>query len=243
MDKPATAVPSPPSKEPRTERGRQTLRRLIDAAAAEFGEKGFHEASISGITQRAGAALGSFYTYFNSKDEIFRALVADLSDKVKERAAELLGPAENALDAERAGLAGFLAFAREHKEIYRIIDEAEFVDPQGHRDHYERTSQRILQRLRNGADKGDLRGDMEEAHAWAIMGMNVFLGLRYSIWSDERSAEEIAAQRAANIPPMGRKVVSADTAQLVMFLCSQQAAAITGQTLAIDGGSGRGVFY
>ena len=188
MDKPAAVT----SKEPRTERGRQTLRRLIDAAAAEFGEKGFHEASISGITQRAGAALGSFYTYFNSKDEIFRALVADLSNMVKERAALELAPAKNALEAERTALAAFLNFAREHKEIYRIIDEAEFVDPQSYRTHYERTAQRIVQRLKNGAEKGELRDDVEEAHAWAIMGMNVFLGLRYSIWSDERSVDEIA---------------------------------------------------
>jgi acetolactate synthase-1/2/3 large subunit len=33
-----------------------TLRRLIDAAAAEFGERGFHEAAINGITARAGVA-------------------------------------------------------------------------------------------------------------------------------------------------------------------------------------------
>ena len=192
MDTPAAPAPQFATKEPRTARGRETLRRLIDAAGIEFGEKGFHEASISGITQRAGTALGSFYTYFNSKDEIFRALVADLSDKVKERAARLLAPARDALDAERTALAGFLEFAREHKEIYRIIDEAEFVDPQSYRTHYERTAQRILQRLKSGADRGEIRSDVEETHAWAIMGMNVFLGMRYSIWSDGRSAEDIA---------------------------------------------------
>ena len=60
---------------PRTERGRRTLRKLLDAAAAEFAESGFHEASISGITRRAGVALGTFYTYYDSKDAIFRALV------------------------------------------------------------------------------------------------------------------------------------------------------------------------
>ena len=49
-------------KEPRTERGRKTLRRLLEAAAAEFGERGYHEAAITGITQRAGVALGTFYT-------------------------------------------------------------------------------------------------------------------------------------------------------------------------------------
>ena len=45
-------------KVPRTERGRRTRRAILDAAATEFGERGFHEASISGITRRAGVALG-----------------------------------------------------------------------------------------------------------------------------------------------------------------------------------------
>src|SRR3546814_14341597 len=56
-------------KTPRTERGRRTLRKLLDAAAVEFGERGFHEASISAITRRAGTALGRFYTYFDSTEE------------------------------------------------------------------------------------------------------------------------------------------------------------------------------
>jgi AcrR family transcriptional regulator len=50
------------AKSPRTDRGRRTLRAILDAAAAEFGERGFQGASISRITARAGVALGSFYT-------------------------------------------------------------------------------------------------------------------------------------------------------------------------------------
>ncbi|WP_414901815.1 TetR/AcrR family transcriptional regulator [Sphingomonas flavalba] len=196
MDTPHAAPRPSTARKPRTERGRQTRRRLIDAAAAEFGEKGFHDASISGITQRAGTALGSFYTYFTSKDEIFSALVHDLSERVRNRAADVVAPERNAVDTEREALAAFLTFAREHKEIYRIIDEAEFVDPQSYRTHYESAAARILQRLRGGAERGEIRPDIDEAHAWAIMGMNVFLGLRYSIWSDERAVEDIA--RVAN---------------------------------------------
>ena len=75
-------------KEPRTERGRKTLRRLLEAAAAEFGERGFHEAAITGITQRAGVALGTFYTYFESKEEVFRALVRDMSRATRAHVAE-----------------------------------------------------------------------------------------------------------------------------------------------------------
>ena len=46
-------------KAPRTARGERTRRALLSAAGAEFGEKGFHDGSISGITRRAGTALAS----------------------------------------------------------------------------------------------------------------------------------------------------------------------------------------
>ena len=60
----------------------------------------------------------------------------------------------SALEIERAALAAFLRFAAEHKEIYRIIDEAEFVDPASYRQHYETIAARIADRLRAGAAAG-----------------------------------------------------------------------------------------
>ena len=184
-------------KTPRTDRGRKTLRKLLDAAAIEFGEKGFHAASISSITRRAQVALGTFYTYFDSKDALFQALVQDMSGQVKSRAASAVTALKergepSALDIEETALASFLAFASEHKEIYRIIDESEFVDPAAYRAHYEGTAARILERLQAGAAKGELRDDVDEAHAWALMGMNVFLGLRYAVWSEDADEEKVA---------------------------------------------------
>ena len=192
MNQAAVSESASNSKRPRTEKGRRTLRRLLDAAAEEFGEHGFHAGSISGITRRAGVALGSFYTYFDSKDEIFRALVKDLSVRVGEEARRARTEDLGAIESEKVSLEAFLRFAREHKEIYRIIDEAEFVDAEVFRTHYETTAERIFRRLEAGMQSGELRGDLEEAHAWAIMGMNVFLGLRYAVWSGDRTAEEIA---------------------------------------------------
>ena len=192
QDREDSREPAISAKVPRTERGRRTLRKLLDAAAIEFGENGFHEASITGITRRAGTALGSFYTYFDSKDEIFRALVDDLSGKVREAARDALREPLPALETEQAALAAFLRFAREHKEIYRIIDESEFVDPASFRIHYESTARRIRERLAEGTRKGELREGLGEAHAWAIMGMNVFLGLRYAVWSNDGTPEGLA---------------------------------------------------
>ena len=187
------AEPGPSSKEPRSERGRRTLRKLLDAAAAEFGEKGFHDTSVTSITARAGTALGSFYTYFDSKDEIFRELVKDMSDRVRVTVGQALRPEMSAIETEEEALSAFLSFARQHKVIYRIIDEAEFVDPVSYRDHYETTARRIFERLVRASETGEFQEDVHEAHAWAIMGMNVFLGLRYSIWSDDETDQTVAA--------------------------------------------------
>src|SRR3954449_9488102 len=123
-------------KEPRTERGRKTLRRLIDAAAGEFGERGYHEAAITGITQRAGVALGTFYTYFGSKEEVFRALVREMSRATRAHVAEAVKDAPDRIAAERLGLEAFIAFTRRHPELYRIVEEAQFVAPDVYREHY-----------------------------------------------------------------------------------------------------------
>ena len=187
----------PLDRAPRTERGRRTQRAILDAAAAEFGEKGFHDSSIVSITIRAGVALGSFYTYFESKEALFKALVADMTGRVRAHVAPALSHHKgSAIDGEGVALRAFLSFAREHKEIYRIIDEAEFVAPEDWRAHYSSTAARILERLHSAYAKGELRVRPQEAHAWAIMGMNVFLGLRFGVMDETADLDAVAA--AAN---------------------------------------------
>ena len=180
-------------KAPRTPRGERTLRKILDAALEEFGERGFSEGSIVGITQRAKVALGTFYTYFDSKEAVFQELVRDMSGQVRDHVAPVLSNASDALDAEGRALSSYLEFVRSHQQVYRIIDEAEFVDPAGFRRHYETTALRIAGRLNAGKAKGEVVAmDSKmatEVEAWAIMGMNVFLGLRFGVWGREQPAE------------------------------------------------------
>jgi AcrR family transcriptional regulator len=187
-----SATMTPAAKTPRTERGRKTLRLLLNAAAAEFGEKGFHDSSVVSITQRAGVALGSFYTYFDSKDSLFQALVRDMSAQVRSTVGPVIAAESDRLEGERKGLAEFLSFVRQHKELYRIIDEAEFVDPPSYRAHYEDTVAGYVASLKDAAAKGQVRVDVDEIHAWAIVGMNVFLGLRYGVMGEDRDVGDVA---------------------------------------------------
>jgi AcrR family transcriptional regulator len=198
VDKEVQLSPASDGKAPRTPRGERTLRKILDAAQAEFGEHGFADTSIVGITQRAGVALGTFYTYFDSKEVVFAAVVRDMSTQVRDHVAPAFAHATDSLDGERRALESFLRFAREHRDVYRIIDEAEFVEPAAYREHYETTGTRIAARFRAAREKGEIASDLTdedlEILAWASMGANVFLGLRYSVWAsaDPKRVAEVA---------------------------------------------------
>ncbi|SIH57316.1 Transcriptional regulator (TetR/AcrR family) [Mycobacteroides abscessus subsp. abscessus] len=56
-----------PGRPPNPARARERQRALTEAAALEFAEKGYHKASITDITQRAGVGRGTFYLYFDTK--------------------------------------------------------------------------------------------------------------------------------------------------------------------------------
>ena len=56
------------------------------------------------------------------------------------------------------------------------------------------------------------------------------------------SVEEAERRAVADIP-IGRMVESKDIADLILFLVSDRAGAITGQTIAVEGGAGRGMNY
>ena len=54
--------------------------KIVEAARAEFLERGFRGASLSRITQRAGITTGALYTRYKNKDDLFCSLVREVLD-------------------------------------------------------------------------------------------------------------------------------------------------------------------
>ncbi|MFJ8932409.1 TetR/AcrR family transcriptional regulator [Streptomyces sp. NPDC102364] len=67
---------------PRSARGVRTRNALVVAAREVFERDGYLDARITDISKAAHVASGSFYTYFNSKEEIFQALVAQVQEEM-----------------------------------------------------------------------------------------------------------------------------------------------------------------
>lgn len=65
---------------PSSRRGIRTRETLVAAARAVFERDGYLDAKITDITKQGGVASGTFYTYFDSKEEIFAAIVDELQE-------------------------------------------------------------------------------------------------------------------------------------------------------------------
>jgi len=86
-------------------RSRENTRaRLLEAAHEVFAEVGLDAASVETICERAGFTRGAFYSNFESKDELFLALITQLSedklDEVSVRVKRLSGT-EDPIDLVR----------------------------------------------------------------------------------------------------------------------------------------------
>ncbi|MDS1113340.1 TetR/AcrR family transcriptional regulator [Gordonia westfalica] len=69
---------------PPTNKGRQTEAAFLDAARRCFADLGYLNTKISDIAAAAGRSTGSFYNYYDNKDQLLEALLDQFSDEVVE---------------------------------------------------------------------------------------------------------------------------------------------------------------
>lgn len=182
-----TATPRKRSASPsRPRKGEVTRRRLLDAAESVFAELGYHDASIVRITETAGVAQGTFYIYFESKQQIFEEVVLDLNHRVRQAMTSASAGAADRLEAERRGFAAFFQFTAEHPGLYRVIRQAEFVSPKAMAQHYERIIAGYVPQLEAAMAAGDVVATDPTVLAWALVAVGELAGMRWILWDDAR---------------------------------------------------------
>src|SRR2546421_10158606 len=87
--------------------GKKTMRKLLDAAMVVLDKRGYHAARVDDIVKVARTSHGTFYLYFSNKEDLFRALLADVGEEVY-ALTDTLGPV-GPDDAGYRELRGWLA--------------------------------------------------------------------------------------------------------------------------------------
>ncbi|MGH2875890.1 MAG: TetR/AcrR family transcriptional regulator [Solirubrobacteraceae bacterium] len=160
-------------KAPVRARGVRTRAALIDAARRVFERDGYLEARVADIAAAAGVAHGSFYTYFDSKDDVFREMVTGVMDDFLAALDEGL-PGTGA-ERIRAAIRRYLELYRRRAPILGVVEQvgalASFHELRRQLRH--RSVQRLERLIRGLAADGEARLQDLDAHAlaWALVGM------------------------------------------------------------------------
>jgi AcrR family transcriptional regulator len=165
-----------------TTRGRRTRQRLLDAAEEVFGNKGYENASVAEITQKAGVAQGTFYIYFPDKKAAFTELVKELNHLVRRDISMATNGITDRMEAERIGFQTFFKFVIKRPNLYRIIRQAEFVDYSIFRWHYQYFSDGYVRQLKKAMKNNRLKQLDAETLAYCFMAIAEFMGMRWGLW-------------------------------------------------------------
>lgn len=184
--------PSPSLPAPKTKRGQRTRERILDAAEIEIGGRGFAEASISTITAQAKVGQGTFYLYFRTKEDVMRELVLRMGRRLRRHLTLSIADAPDRLEAEHRGIRAFLEFVRANPNLYRVVAEAQFVDPDVYRRYYEDFAKSYSKALRSAVRRGELAKGDADVRAWALMGLSDMIGMRYALWDSKIKLDQIA---------------------------------------------------
>lgn len=102
--------------------------RVIEAALELFGERGYDAASIADIGDRAGIAKSVLYHYFDSKAQLYEAVLESETRDVLERVAAAV-PTDPAAPRVRAGIDAYLEFLAERPATWRLFLRDRPADP------------------------------------------------------------------------------------------------------------------
>jgi AcrR family transcriptional regulator len=129
---------------------------LLAAARVVFARLGYHHASVSDILDEAKVARGTFYNYFESKREVFGAVLADLMEEV----AAVVVPIDVTGDVAqqlRDNLVRLVEAVAPEGVSRLLFTEAVNIDAEGDaalREFYDSAAQRIERALRVGRAMG-----------------------------------------------------------------------------------------
>lgn len=142
--------------------GRQTLRRLLDAALQVFDTRGYQAARVDDIVRAAQTSHGTFYLYFANKDDLFRVLAEDCVAAM-EQLVDGLGPVEPGPKGRavlRTWLSAYIATYRRYGPVIRAWSEAQVTHRELARlgaQTAERLTARIAERIAAGNGTLDAR--------------------------------------------------------------------------------------
>ena len=177
-----------------------TKRKLFDAAMELIGERGFTDASVDEIVDRAGVAKGTVYYHFSGKAELVEALIADrmspLAEHFREAAANNSDDPAGAIEAI---VRAELEFLLEHRSFSKLLLTEMWREDRVWRQTLVMFRTELMTVIRavieQGVASGVFRKDVDPAFgASALFGMTATVALDWLAFEPDKPLEDVHDQ-------------------------------------------------
>jgi len=145
------------TKRTREEQTRATRDALMNAALRVVSQYGYAKASVSRITEAAGVAQGTFYSYFNTHQKLLEELLPSEGARLLALLGREARGSEDYFDHERRAFLAFFKYLRRNPYFLRVLTEAEIAAPASHSAHMSNVDEHYLGALRRAQERGQIR--------------------------------------------------------------------------------------
>jgi len=131
----------------------RTLAALLDAAVDVIGRKGMEAAKISDMTNAAGLANGTFYNYFQSKEEILHKIAMEVAVEVSRRLDVQMENIDDGPTRMVTATAGFMDLILDAPDWAAVLFDATAYLPEPRKDAFQYLTADIAIGVEQGAFK------------------------------------------------------------------------------------------
>lgn len=175
---------------------------LMQAGMTLFSQKGYHNTKVSDVVREAGVAQGTFYLYFDSKADLFAALLEEFISLITEAVSAIAvdmdsirTPVQFAARIRRA-VEAILTVYRDNAALARIfIREGSSLDEKS-TDRWKNTIDRLAELgaavMDEGIERGFIPPQNTKVVPYCVLGMYERAAYRWLVEDQSMEVDELA---------------------------------------------------
>ncbi len=155
---------------------RDSYKKIVKSATMLFSTKGYRGTTIKDITAGAGLAVGTFYLYFKSKQELYASIMEDFAKGLQKHLDGCGAGIEDVVERQVQYIISFIRYAFENLACYNLIFESLYIDKKLFFDYYHKYAMRYVPFI---AKSPDMSKEIDPA-VWSYISMGIgnFLGFK-----------------------------------------------------------------
>jgi AcrR family transcriptional regulator len=185
----------------------ETAAKVLSAAADLIGSGGFRRLRVEEVAERAGVSVGTFYLYFEGKDDLLVQLVVDHTARLRQRLAPAYATEGSFAARLRQALDAYLGFAEDDEAGFLCtVQDGGMVDTTAGRLSTWVVGQHVADLrpvVEEAMAKGEIRRDDPTLVSQAIVGLVQHLAIFWLQHRDHCTRADLQrfVERSANLPP------------------------------------------